>query len=446
MPLAADPKLTPRWYGLRSHAVQLAYYRSPHRFNIVPAGRRSGKTENAKRKLVRKALAGTEFERARFFAAAPTRDQAKRIYWQDLKDLVPARFKRGAPSESELVIRLINGSELHVAGLDKPERIEGSPWDGGILDEYGNMKGHAWDAHVRPALADRRGWCDLIGCPEGRNHYWDRWQKALAELRELGAGSEWGAFTWMSADILPPEEIAAARRDMDELTFSQEYEASFLNFQGRAYYPFLETTHCAPLKYDPDRELIIAYDFNVDPGVAVVVQEQRLPNGLDGTGVIGEVWIPRNSNTPAVCRRLIADWGQHRGTVSLFGDATGGNRGTAKVAGSDWDLIRAEFRPVFGQRMALQVPAANGPERSRVNAVNTRLKAASGEVRLMVDPAKAPKTVRDLEGVCLLEGGSGEIDKKANPELSHLSDALGYYVVRRFPVGGGMAATKLLGT
>jgi hypothetical protein len=46
--------------------------------------------------------------------------------------------------------------------------------------------------------------------------------------------------------------------------------------------------------------------------------------------VIGEVWIPRNSNTPAVCRKLIADW-----ETTSARAATGGSRGSAKVEGSD---------------------------------------------------------------------------------------------------------------
>ena len=170
------------------------------------------------------------------------------------------------------------------------------------------------------------------------------------------------------------------------------------------------------------------------PGVAAVVQEQKLPNGQQGTCVIGEVFIPRNSSTPAVCRRLNADWGDHRGNVVCHGDATGGARGSAKVGGSDWALIRAELLPVFGARLRLSVPRANPPERVRVNAVNARLRNATGDVRLMVDPAKAPHVQKDFEGVRLLMGGAGEIDKKADPGLSHLSDAIGYYVAREFPL------------
>jgi hypothetical protein len=42
--------------------------------------------------------------------------------------------------------------------------------------------------------------------------------------------------------------------------------------------------------------------------------------------------------------------------------------------------------------------------------------------------------VHDLEGVAVLKGGSGELDKKSNPTLSHISDALGYYIAKEFPI------------
>src|SRR5690606_18111959 len=126
-------------------------------------------------------IVGTRHFPSRFFAAAPTHAQAKRLYWSDLKALVPGRLLAGKPSESELIIRLVNGAEIYVLGMDAPERIEGSPWDGGILDEYANMKARAWGEHVRPALADRNGWCWLVGVPEGRNHYYDRWRFAQSD-------------------------------------------------------------------------------------------------------------------------------------------------------------------------------------------------------------------------------------------------------------------------
>ena len=76
----------------------------------------------------------------------------------------------------------------------------------------------------------------------------------------------------------------------------------------------------------------------------------------------------------------------------------------------------------------------NMPERHRVNAVNSRLMSDSGMIRMMIDGATAPMTVKDFEGVRLLDGGSGELDKKHDMKLTHLTDAVGYYVAKRFPV------------
>ena len=184
-------------------------------------------------------------------------------------------------------------------------------------------------------------------------------------------------------------------------------------------------------------------------GVKLFGERVDLNKDIDGSGIIGEVHIPRNSNTPAVCNKLIQDWGQHEGLIQLYGDATGGARGTAQLDGSDWDLIMAAMYKHYGRervkRRGQQNPSSgkyhNPTERARVNAVNTRLMAGDGTVRLVIDPKYAPQTVRDFEGVRLLEGGSGEIDKKTDPELTHLTDALGYCVEFDYPTVTGPRST-----
>jgi len=440
--------LSSRWSVLRPHDGQRAFYREDARFVVVPAGRRSGKTETAKRRLVRRALLGSDYDAPRYFAAAPTREQAKRIWWNDLKRMVPAPAIRGTPSESELTIPLWHGGEIVVVGLDKPERMEGAPWDGGVIDEIANVKPQAWGENIRPALSDRRAWCDLIGVPEGRNHYFDLYQDA--KTRQAAGDRTWATYTWTSDTVLPAEEIEEAKRTLDPQTYAQEYLATFNSFSGRAYYAFGDD-NVLPVRalYDPQRPLIICLDFNVAPGVAAVCQEVQI-GGRWVTGVIGQVWIADNSNTPAVCRRLLLDWGAHRGGVQVYGDATGGARGTAQIAGSDWDLVKAvltkgdgEFRG-FGNRVVFHVKPSNPPERARVNAVNARCCTMEGVRWLYVDPEHAPRVVRDLEGVRVLEGGSGEIDKKSTPQLTHISDALGYYLDFRFPTARAGATMHAL--
>lgn len=437
--------LTPRWTPLRPHRTQLDLIRGDGpRFRVCPAGRRSGKTERAKRFLVRQALASWRIPNARFAAAAPTRDQAKKIWWNDLKGLCPPHLLATKPSESELKLTFVTGATLEVLGMDRPERVEGSPLDGIVLDEYGNMRGSAWHENVRPALSTvgRPGWAWFIGVPEGRNHYWDLYQRALVPGKDA-----WGVYRWPSSDIIDPAEVEAAREDLDELTFRQEYLGEFLTFSGQAYYNFDRDVHAAEeLSYDPTKPLVFCFDFNVEPGTAVVLQHQRYARERKNvaqwvTAVIGEVYIPRNSNTEAVCRKLLSVWGGHDGQVHIYGDATGGARRTSALQGSDWDIVRRMLRRQYHERLHDFVARTNPPERSRVNAVNARLRNLDGEVRLLVCPVRAPHVVKDFEGVALLEGGSGEIDKKADRTLTHLTDALGYYVAERFPLIVHQAAT-----
>jgi hypothetical protein len=417
------------------------------RFIINHSGRRSGKTEIEKRRIVKAALA--EYQRPDWWGvlAAPTHKQAKRIYWNDLKKLCPPEFVHDI-SESELTVTLINGAQLTVMGMDKPERIEGRPLDYVLLDEYGNMRAEVWTEHVRPALSTpgrRPGVAVFIGVPEGRNHYYRLAQAALVDT-----SGDWAVFHWHSDIVLAAEEIAAARRDLDDRTYGQEYGGEFIDFAGRVYYAFDREIHARErLKYDPHADLAFCFDFNVNPGVCAIIQEQSYAGAYGDaaarvTGVIGEVYIPTNSNTVKVCHQLVDNWGTHEGLVGIYGDATGGARGTAKVDGSDWDLVNEVLRPKFGGRMRMRVPKSNPRERVRVNATNSRIRAADGTVSLFVDPVAAPHVVLDLEGVTGVEDGSGEIDKKTDPTLTHISDAVGYYVAHEHPTCGTVTKTRAL--
>ena len=116
MPTTPNHAWTRRWTPLRPHAEQFRLWSDPSRFKVVPAARRSGKTEIAKRKLVeclfRKTWHGFP---PRLFAAVPTRDQAKRIWWQDLCDLVRPEWK-SVTAAGELRLRTTKGPSCGWSG------------------------------------------------------------------------------------------------------------------------------------------------------------------------------------------------------------------------------------------------------------------------------------------------------------------------------------------
>jgi len=438
-------ELTDRWTSLFYHKTQYDLWNDDVRIKVVAAGRRSGKTELAKRTLVMEAMLCTR-PNGWYVACAPTLPQAREIFWEDLKSLVHPSWRKKEPSESRLDITLINGATISVRSMDRPQRIEGTPVDFILIDEAPDVKEEAWTKHIRPALdtLGRPGKAWVFGVPQGRG-----WFYKLFKRGQTGNEKNLKSYTWESAEILPNYMIEEAKANLDEHSFNQEYRAQFIMLSGLAYYCYDPNIHSIhSLEYNPRLPIHICFDFNVDPGVAVIVQEQRYEGTnknikQDLVSVIGEVHIPRNSNTPAVCKKIIADWYEHEEEVYLYGDATGGARGTAKVMGSDWDIIKKYLRPVFQNRLNVRVPTRNPAERSRVNAMNSRLKTADGMIGLLIDPIHCPNLVEDFESVTVLEGGSGEIDKKNDKTKTHLTDALGYFIHRRYPVSEGGVAIPI---
>jgi hypothetical protein len=446
--------------------MQLGYVFSEARENFVVAGRRSFKTEAAKRRVVKKAISFHEFSDGHFFATAPTQSQAEEIFWKDLKAMSPTWALAGqdrdfAISDGKHSILYGNGALLRVAGLDKPQRIEGVDWDGGVVTEFGNCHARILDEIIRPMMM-RGGWIDIEGVPEGRNHYFDRVNEVRDGKRPRALLHEWTTeevlHLWLGEERAA-EEIEDARTTMDPRTYQQEMLAVFVALEGMAYYAYDEDlNHDEAAIYRPDLPLIVCLDFNRNPGVCSYLQEvpvkrlraagcaKPLRESAKGTATcaIGEVWIPRNSDTRQVSRQVALDWGDiHKDDVILHGDATGGAKTTQSMGGSDWQIVEDVLRPVFGHRLKDRVPRSNPPVRLRVNSMNTRLVAADGSVGFLLNPRTCRHLTRDLEGV--ETDDAGEILKEKGSPLTHISDGVGYYVHEDFPCGGGDVTVTQVG-
>jgi hypothetical protein len=447
---------TPRWTRMYHHPDQWGLWNTRARFVVVHSGRRSGKTEIGKRMLVKKALTYHAYPDGRMAAAAPTRDQAKAIFWEDLKKLTPSN-RVVKINETELSIWLDSGVVILVLGMDKPYRTEGPPLDWILLDEYPNMKADTWDAHIRPALSTvgREGGAWFIGVPEGRNHYYRLYRDAL---KSKASAPEWDVFWWHSEDILSGKEIASAKGQMDPRLYEQELGGQFLSREGRVYYPFQRELQAAErLSYHPRLPLIFCFDFNNAPGVAVVLQEQEYKGSRENvareiTSAIGEVWIRKHSRTDMVCRKLIEDWhpvhgkkGKHQGEVYCYGDPTGGAQRTSGLHGSDWDIIDNMLTQVWKDDLFICRDDGPPPQKARINSMNARLMTEDRKIHLLIDPEECEHFIEDLEAVTEIEGTAGEIDKKSDLMLTHTTDAVGYYMLKEHPMHRETVYSRVFG-
>lgn len=425
-----------RWYRLKDHPVQLALVGAVSngvRFPIVPAGRRSGKTERFKRFITKEAMRSPS---ENYFAAAPTRDQAKKIFWNDLKLLSFANHLPKKPSETELKIHFPNDTTITVLGLDEPARIEGTAWTGGGIDEFGNIKEGAWQENILPALdtvnptrPDYRAWCWIFGVPEGLNHYYDIYDYALT-----ANDPNYKVYHWKSAEILPSDVIEAAKRVLSPRQYRQEYEASFETAEGRIYDDYAQANQTNET-IQSHEQLMWHHDFNFTPmssGIAVKRGEDIY--------ILDEI-ILESATSRQSALEFIERYKTHQNKhVIIYGDPAG-RAGEKHGHESDYTEMENVLRS-NGWRYTRKVKRAAPAIKDRQNSVRAKICNANGERSLFVNPSKAKYAHKGLATV-QTKNGSSFIEEVS--DYQHITTAIGYMIDYEWPINGKVFETRVSG-
>jgi len=204
---------------VKLHPKQLEVFNDNHRFKVVAAGRRFGKSRLAAWMLLIEALKSKEKD---VWYVAPTYQQARDIMWGMLKELGHEVIV--SAHENTSVLTLVNGRKISLKGSDRPDTLRGVGLAYLVLDEYADMKPNVWEQILRPALSDVQGGAMFIGTPKGRNHFYE-----LYKYAESGKDEEWAGFHYTSYDnpLIPAKEIEAAKTSMSSFAFRQEFLSSF---------------------------------------------------------------------------------------------------------------------------------------------------------------------------------------------------------------------------
>lgn len=206
-----------------------------HRFCVLVAHRRMGKTVLAVNHLIKRAI--TDRKRRGMYAyIAPFRNQAKDIAWDYLKHYT-APIPGSKFNEQELSVLLPNNATIRIYGADNPNALRGKYFDGAVLDEVAQMKPEVWGEIIRPALADRHGWAVFIGTPKGINLFSQMYDKALA-LQTAG-DQDWRAMLYSvdQTHVLPPSELESLKKEMSDNEFRQEFLCDFNAANDNALIP-----------------------------------------------------------------------------------------------------------------------------------------------------------------------------------------------------------------
>jgi len=382
---------------------------NPKRFRVVVAGRRFGKTHLAIREL---AFHAREPRRDVWYVA-PSYKMAKQIVFKKLKAKLTDLNWTTKINETEMTFWLKNGSTISLKGADNYDSLRGVGLDFIVLDEFADIDPEAWYETLRPTLSDKQGKAMFIGTPKGIGNWsYELYQNCLDN-------QDWQSFTFTTIEggNVPPEEIEAAKRDLDERTFRQEYLATFETFSGRIYYAFdraLNVVDAEPTEQDVGT-IYIVMDFNSDPMSPEVAERNK-----DDLCIIDEIRM-YSSNTQEAVAEIRSRYPKSK--VWVYPDPASRQRKTSAGGSTDLTILQ-------NAGFVVKAPNSHTPIRDRINAVNSRLCDSTGQRRLFI-LKRCKYTIEALERHTYKEGTS-QPDKDSG--YDHMNDALGYLVDYMFPV------------
>jgi hypothetical protein len=190
------------------------------RWACLVAHRRAGKTVAAVNDIIRAAFM-YRGPNGLFGYVAPYQNQARRIAWDYFKHYAQPLISD--TNEQMMTITLVNNTKVSLFGADNADAMRGLGFSGVYMDEYGDFKPSVFGNVIRPALSDKQGWAVFAGTPKGKNQFWDIYETA----RRIP--DEWFVLRLPASEsgLLPQSELNAAKAQLSEDQYLQEYECSF---------------------------------------------------------------------------------------------------------------------------------------------------------------------------------------------------------------------------
>ena len=238
----------------RPHIGQKRIIDNAARFNVVPCGRRFGKTVLGINRLATPETLG----HPQAWYVPRYKDMLE--VWRDCLTIFGPILKRKNATERRL--EFITGGVVEFWSMENKDASRGRKYKRIIVDEAGLVPDlmEIWNYAIRPTLADMQGDGFFLGTPKGRNGFWQMWQWAQDSLLD-----EWGGFTMPTSanPFIPDSEIEALRSTLPERVYRQEILAEFLEDAGGV---FRNVMQCATLEEIERPADGSQYCFGVDWG------------------------------------------------------------------------------------------------------------------------------------------------------------------------------------
>lgn len=308
-----------------------------HRFCVLVAHRRLGKTVLSVNHLIKRAITDRK-ERGMYAYLAPFRNQAEQIAWGYLKHYT-SQIPAISINEQKLSILLPNGATIRIFGADNPDALRGMYFDGVVIDEVAQIKPTLWGEVIRPALADRKGWAAFIGTPKGINLFSQLYDQAL-NLMSKG-DPDWIAMLYSveQTHVIDEKELAALKVEMSENEYRQEFLCDFSAAQDNGLIP-IDDIRAAANKFYRESEymgapLIYGIDVARFGSDASVIFKRR---GL----VAFEPIVIRKFDNMALADRIAVEMAKEK-PEAVFIDSGAGQGVIDRLRQMRFDVVEVPF-------------------------------------------------------------------------------------------------------
>ena len=308
-----------------------------HRFCVLVAHRRLGKTVLSVNHLIKRAITDRK-ERGMYAYLAPFRNQAEQIAWGYLKHYI-SQIPAISINEQKLSILLPNGATIRIFGADNPDALRGMYFDGVVIDEVAQIKPTLWGEVIRPALSDRKGWAAFIGTPKGINLFSQIYDQAL-NLMSKG-DPDWCAMLYSveQTHVIDEKELAALKVEMSENEFRQEFLCDFSAAQDNGLIP-IDDIRAAANKFYRESEymgapLIYGIDVARFGSDASVIFKRR---GL----VAFEPIVIRKFDNMALADRIAVEMAKEK-PEAVFIDSGAGQGVIDRLRQMRFDVVEVPF-------------------------------------------------------------------------------------------------------
>lgn len=243
-----------------------------------------------------------------YFTGNSDAEKEFRVLWNLINRLGMPLDRPGSyndPIGGSMHISLWGGAyQVHCKSSKYPDQLVGERLNGVILAEAAKQKPSIWVKYVRPMLNDFKGWSLHTSTPEGKNHFYEKFE--LGQNPSYPDWESWRMPSWVNPHVyqetsdqdvsimqsimrqepqLSPREIvereglqvcpeiADLAGEMSIEAFNQEIGADFTEYVGQVFKDYDENYHVGELEFNPNWETYGACDYGFsNPNVWLLIQ------------------------------------------------------------------------------------------------------------------------------------------------------------------------------